>query len=236
MKSEKGLKIYYAATLVAVMFWGGTFIATTFFGITLCMLFQNVGISMTSASNAALIVASFPVLTILLEIIVYHTRPTPKKIVGITMSIIGVAILSQVNLDGNPTAMWGNLLMVAAGVVWAFYNFLTGSLVNKYSIMTITYYQMLWGAILFVPFVLLEGSGWNQPSLVATGSMLYLGVGGSLLAFLFYNIGLRKLSASVAVSFLNLVPIVALILSVLMLKESISAIQLMGGAVVITLS
>ena len=208
--------------------------ASAFLGITLCMMFQNIGISLTTASNAALIVASFPAITMLLELAIYHIKPSWMKFVGITMSIAGVAILSQVNVDGNPTAIWGNLLMVAAGIVWALYNFVTGKLLSKYSTMTITYYQMLYGAILFVPFILLEGKEWQTPQLVPTGAVLYLGICGSMLAFLFYNKGLRKLSASVAVSFLNLVPVVALLLSVIILKESVSIVQLFGGAVVIS--
>lgn len=208
--------------------------ASAFLGITLCMMFQNIGISLTTASNAALIVASFPAITMLLELAIYHIKPSWMKFVGITMSIAGVAILSQVNVDGNPTAIWGNLLMVAAGIVWALYNFVTGKLLSKYSTMTITYYQMLYGAMLFVPFILLEGKEWQTPQLVPTGAVLYLGICGSMLAFLFYNKGLRKLSASVAVSFLNLVPVVALLLSVIILKESVSIVQLFGGAVVIS--
>lgn len=209
-------------------------VGSAFLGITLCMMFQNIGISMTSVSNAALIVASFPAITMLLEVFIYRVKPTPTKIIGITMSIVGVAILSQISLDGNSTAVWGNLMMVGAGIFWAFYNFLTVSLVNKYSTMTITYYQMLYGAVLFIPFILLEGSAWNAPTLSPTASVLYLGICGSMLAFLFYNKGLRKLSASVAVSFLNLVPVVALFLSVIVLRERISFMQLLGGAVVIT--
>jgi len=207
---------------------------SAFLGITLCMTFQNLGISMTTASNAALIVAAFPAITMLLELLVYRVKPTKFKVVGIGMSISGVAVLSQVTVDGSPTAVWGNLLMVAAGTVWAFYSFMTGDLVNKYSTVTITYYQMMYGALLFIPFILLEGREWNPPAPVATGAMLYLGICGSMLAFLFYNKGLQKLSASVAVSFLNLVPVIALMLSVLVLGESVSAIQLLGGAVVIS--
>ena len=279
--NENGLRIYYMAMMAAVVFWGGTFIASklayeiyspiqvgglrplvaailflvvrvatkdnekidkadqkkvagsAFLGITLCMTFQNIGISLTSASNAALIVASFPALTMLLELLIYHIKPTYMKVVGIAMSITGVAILSQVNLAGSSTAIWGNLLMVAAGIVWALYNFVTGKLVNKYSTMTITYYQMVYGAVFFIPFIVLEGKEWQPPEFVPTSAVLYLGICGSMLAFLFYNKGLRKLSASVAVSFLNLVPVVALILSVAVLRESISAIQLLGGAVVV---
>jgi drug/metabolite transporter (DMT)-like permease len=281
MREEKTLKLYYFATILAVVLWGASFIATKiayqtyapiqlgaarillaaiffrliravkkdresiqredlpkvilsgFLGTTLYFTLQNIGVEMTSASNSALIVASFPAMTMLLEYVIYRTRPTLKKLTGIVLSVSGVAILSQISPDGSDSAIWGNLLMVGAGVVWAFYNFLTRSVVGRYSSMTLTYHQMLSGFVFFIPFVLLEGSEWKLPNPATAGALLYLGVGCSLIAFLLYNLGLRKLSASASVSMLNLVPVVGLILSVIVLKESISIVQLFGGAVVV---
>ena len=281
MKNEKGLKIYYLATISAAVLWGASFIATKlayetfapiqvgaartllavvvfwmirtikkdrqvirkedrlriaasgFLGTTLYFTVQNIGVGMTSASNSALIVASFPAMTMLLEFLIYHTKQPLKKLAGIFISITGVAILSQVTLGGDSTTIWGNILIVAAGVIWVFYNFLTRSVLDKYSPMTITYYQMLAGAILFVPFVIAEGGQWSMPAPLAMGALLYLGVGCSFIAFLLYNFGLKKLSPSASVSLMNLIPVVGLILSILILKESISVVQLFGGAIVI---
>ena len=204
-----------------------------FMGTTLYFTLQNMGVGMTSASNSALIVASFPAMTMLLEFFIYHAKPSFKKLSGIVISITGVAILSQVTLGGGSNAIWGNLLMVSAGVVWAFYNFLSRKLTDEYSPMTLTYYQMLAGAVFFVPVVFLEGREWVMPNAASVGALLYLGVGCSLIAFLLYNVGLKRLSASASVSLMNLVPVVGLILSVTILRESISPMQLVGGAIVI---
>jgi drug/metabolite transporter (DMT)-like permease len=99
--------------------------------------------------------------------------------------------------------------------------------------MTLTYYQMLAGSILFIPFVLMEGGEWYLPNLTSLGSLVYLSVGCSVIAFLLYNLGLRKLSASVCVSLMNLVPIFGLIFSITILGEDVSAIQIFGGLIVI---
>lgn len=64
---------------------------------------------MTSASNAALIVASFPAITALLEFFLYRSKPSLQKILGIFLAITGVAILTQIKVDGSNQSFWGIL-------------------------------------------------------------------------------------------------------------------------------
>ncbi|WP_236898372.1 DMT family transporter [Clostridium beijerinckii] len=204
-----------------------------FLGITLYFAIENIGVSMTSSSNSALIVASFPAVTTLLEFFIYHSKPNVKKVLGIILAIIGVAVLTQINVDGNSKSMLGNIILIGAGVVWAFYNFITRDLTNKYSAMTLTYYQMLAGFIFFLPFVIIEGKTWRMPTMTSASALIYLSVGCSIVAFLLYNLGLRKLSASISVSLMNLVPVLGLIFSILILHESVSTVQILGGIIVI---
>ncbi|AJG99885.2 hypothetical protein LF65_03322 [Clostridium beijerinckii] len=204
-----------------------------FLGITLYFAIENIGVSMTSSSNSALIVASFPAVTTLLEFFIYHSKPNVKKVLGIILAIIGVAVLTQINVDGNSKSMLGNIILIGAGIVWAFYNFITRDLTNKYSAMTLTYYQMLAGFIFFLPFVIIEGKTWRIPTMTSASALIYLSVGCSIVAFLLYNLGLRKLSASISVSLMNLVPVLGLIFSILILHERVSTVQILGGVIVI---
>lgn len=204
-----------------------------FLGITLYFAIENIGVSMTSSSNSALIVASFPAVTTLLEFFIYHSKPNVKKVLGIILAIIGVAVLTQINVDGNSKSMLGNIILIGAGIVWAFYNFITRDLTNKYSAMTLTYYQMLAGFIFFLPFVIIEGKTWRMPTMTSASALIYLSVGCSIVAFLLYNLGLRKLSASISVSLMNLVPVLGLIFSILILHERVSTVQILGGVIVI---
>lgn len=202
-------------------------------GITLYFTFENIGVSMTSASQAALIVASFPAVTTLLEFFIYRSKPSLNKVLGIIMALIGVAILTHISIDGRANSLWGNSMLIGAGIVWAFYNFITRDLTNKYSAMTLTYYQMLTGTIWFLPFVIIEGEPWKMPSITSASAFFYLSFTCSVAAFLLYNFGLKRLSASVSVSLMNLVPVLGLVFSVLILKEAVSFIQIIGGMIVI---
>ncbi|MFW2490794.1 DMT family transporter [Clostridium chromiireducens] len=204
-----------------------------FLGITLYFAIENIGVSMTSSSNSALIVASFPAVTTLLEFFIYHLKPNFKKVFGIIIAIIGVAVLTQINVDGNSKSMLGNVILIGAGIVWAFYNFITRDLTNKYSAITLTYYQMKAGLIFFLPLVIIENKTWRIPNITSASALIYLSIGCSIVALLLYNLGLRKLSASISVSLMNLVPVLGLIFSILILHESVSAIQISGGIIVI---
>jgi drug/metabolite transporter (DMT)-like permease len=206
---------------------------SSLFGITLYFTLENIGVSMTSASNAALIVASFPAIATLLEFFVYHSKPTFRKSLGIILAIIGVAVLTQITVNGSVKSFWGNLILIGAGIVWAFYNFITRDLTNKYSALTLTYYQMLIGTIWFIPIVFLEAKPWRIPSITSMNALIFLCVGCSVAAFILYNFGLKILSASVSVSLMNLVPVLALVFSFFILNEIVSFTQIIGGIIVI---
>ncbi len=62
---------------------------------------------------------------------------------------------------------------------------------------------------------------------------VYLSLGCSVGAFLLYNFGLRKLSASTSISLMNLVPVFSIIFSATILNETISLRQIVGGVIVI---
>ena len=64
-------------------------------------------------------------------------------------------------------------------------------------------------------------------------AVVYLGVFCSVAAFFLYAYGLKELDASTAVTLINLVPVVGLIISVAVLKEHETVVQLAGGLIVI---
>jgi drug/metabolite transporter (DMT)-like permease len=64
-------------------------------------------------------------------------------------------------------------------------------------------------------------------------SLLYLGVFGTALAFVWYYMSVKKLGASVTSVFNNLVPVFGVTISVLVLGEPLLVSMLVGGAVTI---
>lgn len=203
-------------------------------GITMYMAMENIGVKMTSASNAAMIIASYPAITLLLERIVYKTAISAIKWLGIGMAIAGVYIVTTSGPASEvENVFWGNIILIATGVVWAAYNFVTRSVVSKYPAKTVSFYQTFAGTVAFLPLALLETREWMLLTATTLASLLYLGLFCSVAAYLLYNHSLRRLSAGTAVTLMNFVPVFGVALSVLVLDERLHAMQVVGGIIVI---
>lgn len=211
----------------------GTMALSGILGITLYFAMENIGVQLTSASNAALIMSSYPAITMLMERIVHGIRVPTQKWLGITMAMIGVMLISGASYGGGDNELLGNIILLGTGIVWALYNFSMRTLVNQYPAVTVSLYQTLTGTAAFIPFALTERNDWTTPTAMSMAVVFYLGIFCSVMAFMLYNYGLRKLSAGTAVSLANLVPVFGVLLSVLVLGESVGLWQLLGGIVVI---
>lgn len=211
-----------------------TIILSGFLGITLYFIMENTGIHLTTASNSALIIASYPAITALLEWGIYRTLVSRTQAIGIGLAIVGIIILAGAQSgQAGPHEFWGNLTLIGAGFAWAFYNFTTRKIVNKYSGMTIAFYQSVAGTVLFLPAVMFEAADWRVPTPMATMMLLYLAVFCSVAGYLMYNHSLRRLSATTLVSLMNLVPVLGVTCAAVVLHETITPRQIIGGAIVI---
>lgn len=203
-------------------------------GITLYAVLQNIAMQWMSASNATLIIASYPVITLLLESLIYKTKLNVMKIAGILIAIFGVVIISYVKADSRQQGeLLGSVLLLAAGAAWAFYNFLTKKVVERYPPVSLLFYQTLFGTIFIAPLALFERAQWQAPTVMTFAMMLFLGVFCSVVAFLLYNLGLRAMQPSSVTSMLNLVPFFGVFFSWLLLGEAITPRKVIGGVIVI---
>ena len=203
-------------------------------GITAYQALQNIGVQLSSAADATLLVASYPAITMLVESLLMHTRIAPMRFVGVGITFAGVyLVVQQTSGAGGSSHLLGDVLLLLTGLLWALYNFGTRDVVQRYSMLTVIFWQTIIGAIAFIPLALLESSTW-QP--ISTGSLLsivYMSVFCSIVAFLLYARGLKSLDPGSAVSLMNLVPVFGLILAAVGLGESINLAQVAGGVIVI---
>ena len=203
-------------------------------GIMLYAVLQNIAMQWTSASSATLIIASYPIITLLMESLIYKKKLSVVKIIAVMIAIVGVVILAYVKAETRIEGeLLGILLLVLAGVVWAVYNFMTKKVVNRYPPITLLFYSTLFGTIFMLPLALLERAQWQQPTAVSFLCMMFLGVFCSVIAFLLYNHGLKTMAPSTITSMLNLVPIFGVMFSFLLLGEAITLRMVIGGAIII---
>lgn len=179
-----------------------------FLGITVYFSLENLGVKYSTTSDAALIVASYPAINLLSEASFLRTKFSIKSFIGVGLVIGGVYILISVSQYSEAIdRLFGDVLLVLAGIIWASYNVITKSVVSTYPMTTITFYQFAAGAIGFLPLSLLEVDQWSIPTAESLIATIFLGIFCSLLAFYLYAYGLRQVPSSTAVIIMNLVPV-----------------------------
>ena len=73
----------------------------------------------------------------------------------------------------------------------------------------------------------------SATSLSAWMSVLYLAVGPTLLAYFWWNLGIRRVGAGQTAIFSNLMPVFGVILSWLILGERLELVQILGGGLAV---
>ncbi len=99
--------------------------------------------------------------------------------------------------------------------------------------MNLTYYQTLAGAAGFLLASLLEIRDWQLPDASASALLAYLAVACSVGGFLLYNYGLRRMTSSIAVNILNLVPVFGVLGAVVINGDTVHLAQVFGGVIII---
>jgi drug/metabolite transporter (DMT)-like permease len=208
--------------------------ASGFCGVTMYFFFEARGIRLTSASSASLITAVIPVITVVAEAVLYRVRVRWLTVVGIVLSVVGVAfVVGRPALTGDSSSLRGNLFMFGACVSWVIYIFLSRNLHKRLSDIAITAYQAVFGTAFLVPLALLEMHQWVPISLAAGLSLGYLALFCSALSNFLYVFALSRLGPIAVSPYINLIPMVGVVGGVALLGERITWIQIVGGIVII---
>jgi drug/metabolite transporter (DMT)-like permease len=161
---------------------------------------------------------------------------TLQKIAGMVICFAGVAMLLLEKPGNASGAHWsGDLMMIAAGGVFAWYTILMKEVAHLYDTLTLNALVFGLGAILLVPFCA-SATGrvqWHHVSGRAWLGLGFMVLFGSLAAYLIYGFALQELTASTVASFSYLQPIMAAALGVWLLGERITTGTVFGGVVIL---
>lgn len=192
---------------------------------------ENNGVMRISANSASIIIAALPIGALVSDAIVYKTKINLKSIISIIISIIGVYLV--IGNDTISGSALGYLFMFGSVVAWSLYMTFTKPLFSKYSDITITTYQAIFGTIGFIPFMPFESIKFNMISGEIIMNLLFLAVICSSAANFAYTFSLKELGVEITSLFMNLMPVVTFIFSFFVLGEELSLLQLFGAALII---
>jgi drug/metabolite transporter (DMT)-like permease len=205
-------------------------------GVTAYHLALNAGERTTSSGVAALIVALGPATTLALSLAVGLEVYARRRLLGIALAFAGVVVVVVLGSGAHFSlhGLRGPLLVLLAPIAFAVYNILFKPLFARFDLPALTAAGGLVGSLLFLPFEntgaidrfgALDAGGWI--------SLAALGLGATLGGYVTWSIALRGLDPSRAMSYLYLVPPLAVAIGAIALDESVTVWLLLGGALII---
>jgi drug/metabolite transporter (DMT)-like permease len=207
-------------------------------GVFLYNFFMFSGLTFAPAARASVIVAMNPALVAVFSALLFRERLSALRLLGAALALFGVAWAISGGRPGNlwrGAVGWGDLYLLGAVVCWATYSLAGKPVMRELSPRVATTYACLIGTVALAVPAALEGglAGVRFFSLPIWLSFLYLGVLGTVVAFILFYDGIRRVGPARATVFLNLVPVFAMVLSVPILGERLSSALLVGAAMVI---
>lgn len=187
----------------------------------------------TTAINAVLVNSCIPVIIVIISWLVYREQLSMRQSIGVLVSLSGVLLIIA---RGDVTALQqmtfnrGDLLVLAAAFVWAFYSanlkqypqglhpvaYLTGiMIIGLFFLMPCYLFELLTGRQMQL----------NIPTMLTVG---YVALFASVLAFICWNRAVREIGANRAGPFIHLMPVFSTILAIIFLDESLLGYHVRG--------
>lgn len=206
-------------------------------GVALFNLFLFAALSTVSAGRSAVIMAMTPAVVALVSAVRYREHPGALFPLALLLAFAGATLVISDGDIGSLLAQppgIGELFMAGCVVSWTVYSFAGRAVLDRLSPLTAIMYTSAIGALLLSVPAFIEG---GIPILAASGpgvwgSLLYMSVGAAGLAHALYYFGIREVGPSRSAIFMNLEPISALLLGLLLLGETVTA-PLAAGALLV---
>lgn len=211
------------------------FILSGFIGIIMYFYFQNYALNYITASEASVIVALIPIFSLIVESIITKSKISVFKFILVILSFIGVYIMIALtsSSDIESQASLGYTLMFGAVLSWVFYGITSYPLSIKYPQITVVFYQSVFCSFLLFGLSFFETNSVSKYPQILIYNLIFLGTFCSAITYYLYNYAVRDLGVASTNLYLNLIPIVAVLTSVVFLEESIHLNQIIGGCMVL---
>ncbi|MHA2235902.1 MAG: DMT family transporter [Candidatus Thorarchaeota archaeon] len=204
-------------------------------GPFISQIMQYIGLGLTTASDALLLINLTPIFAVFLAAAILKEEITVKKAAGLILATIGATlIVMNTSLDFAEFDLFrllGDIIVIASTFFFAI-NGIAGKIVVKtVDAVSTTFYSIL-VAVPFIwvtAFLLEDVTILFRMSTTAWVIVLWVAVVNTVLAFILYYESMKYIEASRVQITLNLIGVWGVLMSVIVLQETITIFQIVGG-------
>lgn len=207
------------------------------FGVAINQSCFTIALGYTSIGDVALILATAPVLVLLLARLIGQEVLSPAKVTGIVLSFSGVALLAvEQGARLRSGGLFGDLIALLGCCGFACYTVFGKGIARRHDPISFNALIHLTGAVLWCPVAIHQALGLNWGHVTWKGwtGLGYMAIFGSVAGYLIFYKLLGYISATQVASLNYLLPIVATSLAVLLLHERVDRLFLLAAGLVLT--
>jgi len=198
-----------------------------------------IGLRYTSAIEAGIITSTSPAMMVVVTFLLLREKPGFMQVFAVLLVLVGIIF---VNGFFDPKIisigfghLLGNLLMIGAVLGEAFFLLMRKRISVDISNISLTGYLCFLGFFMFLPLSVYQGFSFDFSgvSSIAWIAILYFGAIFTVVAYLFWFKGVSRVSGSTASVFTAVMPVAAVALSCLFLKEQLTLSHAFGGLLIV---
>lgn len=212
------------------------FLLLGFTGVAANQAFFVLGLSRTSVAHSALLIGLTPVMVLLMAAANRMEKLTAAKLAGMALALAGVAVLNATPSKAANASLLGDVLTLCGASCFAVFTIASKRVTCCVDGITVTAASYVGGAIMMAPLTVWQSLPFNYGAVSATGwaSLLYMAVFPSVVCYLIFYWVLMFIPASRVSAFSYAQPLIATLLAVPVLGESVTLPVAAGGALVLT--
>jgi drug/metabolite transporter (DMT)-like permease len=189
------------------------------FGVAINQLFFFHGLNLSSSINSGIIMATNPMLVVVLSYFLLKEALSWKRTTGILIGAIGAMLLTLKGGTGKGDSVLGDTFLFINALSYAFYLVLVKPLMKSYSPLTVITYVFSFGmlyVLMFPPTITdLSQTDFSRIPTSAWGIILYVIVGVTFLTYLLTVYGLKYVSPSVSSVYIYIQPVLVIVFTFL---------------------
>jgi len=214
----------------------------TLFYPTFFFAFQAYGLQTISSSEAGILSATIPILTLILASLFIKEKTNLRQKLSIIVSVAGVIYIFIMKGSSISFADWkGIIFMMISCLAIASYTVMARKLTKQFEPMEITYFMLGVGFLVFngaaITMHLANGtlSSFAKPMFDPNYiiAILFLGILASFVTSLLSNFAISKISASRMSVFGNMSTVISIAAGAIFLNEEIRAYHIIGSILII---
>ena len=214
------------------------YIALGLTGICLHNVLMFWGLEYADATRGSIIMGFISIMVAVMEFVFFGIRLSKHALIGITIGFVGLAIVVS---EGNFTTIvsgkigFGDLLLLGSALGWAIYSVISRPVLDRVSPIDLTAFACITGTILLIPLVFQnpDVAGKMLVDPLAVGLIFTSGLFATGLGYIWYYEGVKIVGSVGTVMYINLIPIVGVVIAGIALHEIPSLAATLGGACVV---